>query len=164
MSSTKTSRSSAPGFNSSSKVGFRRDSIVRQPTPGCRSPLSADAWWRWSGSRVGAAHRSGSVPWRRNSTVKRHRQVSSICPPGSPLLAVRVRISPVVHHQNGRTNPNSTSSSHTYVFLPSRAVRDPVALAFVWRMPDVRSDRASATRGGRESAQCLVPVHRSTRQ
>src|SRR5271167_1571146 len=37
----------------------------------------------------------------------------------TPLLAVRVRISPVVHHQNGRTNPNSTSSSHTYVFLAS---------------------------------------------
>ena len=42
--------------------------------------------------------------------------------------------------------------------------RDPVALAFVWRMPDARSVRASATRGGRESAQCLVPVHHSTRQ
>jgi hypothetical protein len=66
---------------------------------------------------------------------------------------------------NGRTNPNSTSSSHTYVFLASRAgFRDPVALAFVWRMPDARSVRASATRGGRESAQCLVPVHHSTRQ
>src|SRR4249920_3063652 len=42
--------------------------------------------------------------------------------------------------------------------------RDPVALAFVWRMPDARSVRASATWGGRESAQCLVPVHHSTRQ
>ena len=42
--------------------------------------------------------------------------------------------------------------------------RDPVALAFVWRMPDARSVRASATRGGRESTQCLVPVHHSTRQ
>jgi hypothetical protein len=41
----------------------------------------------------------------------------------TPLLVVRVRISPVVHHQNGRTNPNSTSSSHTYVFLASRAVQ-----------------------------------------
>ena len=42
--------------------------------------------------------------------------------------------------------------------------RDPVALAFVWRMPDARSVRASATWGGRESAQCLVPVQHSTRQ
>jgi hypothetical protein len=42
--------------------------------------------------------------------------------------------------------------------------RDPGALAFVWRMPDARSVRASATRGGRESTQCLAPVHHSTRQ
>jgi hypothetical protein len=42
--------------------------------------------------------------------------------------------------------------------------RDPVAPAFVWRMPDARSVRASATWGGRESAQRLVPVHHSTRQ
>jgi hypothetical protein len=42
--------------------------------------------------------------------------------------------------------------------------RDPVALAFAWRMPDARTVRASATWGGRESAQCLVPVHHSTQQ
>ena len=42
--------------------------------------------------------------------------------------------------------------------------RDPVALAFAWRMPDARTVRASATWGGRESTQRLVPVHHSTQQ
>ena len=36
-------------------------------------------------------------------------------------MAVRVRIRPSRSSSNGRTNPNSTSSSHTYVFLASRA-------------------------------------------
>src|SRR5262245_56505733 len=42
--------------------------------------------------------------------------------------------------------------------------RDSVAPAFVWKMRDAHSVRASATRGGRESAQRRVPVHNSTRQ
>src|SRR5262249_40967073 len=54
--------------------------------------------------------------------------------------------------------------SHTCFSRKPCRFRDPVALAFVWRMPDARSVRASATWGGRESAQCLVPVHHSTRQ
>jgi hypothetical protein len=31
----------------------------------------------------------------------------------------------VVHHRNGRTNPNSTSSSYPYVFLANRASEIP---------------------------------------
>ena len=66
---------------------------------------------------------------------------------------------------NGRTNPNSNfKQSHICFSRKPCRFRDPVALAFVWKMPDARSVRASATRGGRESAQCLVPVHHSTRQ
>ena len=40
---------------------------------------------------------------------------------------------------NGRTNPNSTSSSHAYVFLASRAGSEILYRSPVWRMPDARS-------------------------
>ena len=67
-----------------------------------------------------------------------------------------------------RRNPPNTARARRSSSSASAAARalfrDPVALAFVWRMPDARSVRASATRGGRESAQCFVPVHHSTQQ
>jgi hypothetical protein len=88
-----------------------------------------------------------------NSAGRSIANVTTITVPWtSPVPAavkgiIRVR---VVHHRNGRTNPNSTSSSAPYVFLASRCrFRHPAALAFVWRMPDARSVRASATWGGR---------------
>ena len=40
---------------------------------------------------------------------------------------------------NGKTNPISTSSSHAYVFLASRAGSEILYRSPVWRMPDARS-------------------------
>jgi hypothetical protein len=65
---------------------------------------------------------------------------------------------------NGRTNPNSTSSRHACVFLASRAGSEILCRSLFGECPTLVAFRASATRGGRESAHCLVPVHHSTRQ
>jgi hypothetical protein len=75
-----------------------------------------------------------------------------------------VRISRVVHHEMAeRTQIQLQAVTLCFSRNPCR-FRDPVALALVGRMPDVHSVQACATRGGRESAHCLVPVHHSTRQ
>jgi hypothetical protein len=109
--------------------------------------------------------RSGA---RSKKTLQPHRRQHWVIPPkaNSAFVAAMVetvlpacrqrsarrRRKRLVHHRSGKTNPNSTSSSSRYVFLrkPCR-FRDPVALAFVWTMPDARSVRASATWGGGDS-------------
>ena len=48
-----------------------------------------------------------------------------------------------------RTQIQLKAATHMFSRNPSRFT-EPVALAFVGRMPDARSVRASATRGGRE--------------
>ena len=68
-----------------------------------------------------------------------------------------------VHKMAERTQIQLKAVTHIFSRNPC-GFREPVALAFVGRMPDARSVRASATRGGRERAQRLVPVHHSIGQ
>jgi len=83
--------------------------------------------------------------------------------PEGRSIVVLAKERAVVHHQMAERTQIQLQAV-THMFSKLCRFRGPVALAFVWRMPDARSVRASATRGGRESAQCLVPVHYSTRQ
>ena len=82
--------------------------------------------------------------------------------PGGRRAPIEDAIAGVVHgSSNGRTNPNSTSSSDTMRFSRKPCwFRDTVARAFVWRMPDACWSRSSLScnSGGHGSGRHSVPV------
>jgi putative ABC transport system substrate-binding protein len=85
----------------------RAQQAGKLPTVGFLGAASASVWSQWVAAFVQRLRELGWIEGR-NLTIE-----------------YRWGAKRVVHHRNGRTNPNSTSSSYPYVFLASRASEIP---------------------------------------
>ena len=110
------------------------------------------------------------------SSLFKHLRLRHHLTPPDPILSNWLKLASSLHNRahgkiispstsNGRTNPNSTSSSHTYVFLASRAGSE-ILYYSPWFGECPTLVVFEPLQLGEDVSQrsAFVPVHRSTRQ